>query len=222
VSELPAELRRIRRRIAGQYLRGTGLEVGALHSPLELSGVNIRYVDRMPVADFATTPSSSTIPEAGRSRARRSARRRIHALIGLPSPRPVLTWLASSRTPSYRHPALFHNRLCAEPHVMWRPRSTSESLAHRQKAVDAAERALFALRECAPPCRAASGSVGCALRRRSRPASNLTGRWSEAANISPARPTEGCFLRSALLGNPGSTQPDRALITPVAENRDAF
>lgn len=81
MSELPAEMRVVRRRIAGQYLRGTGLELGALHSPLEVSGGGVRYVDRMPVADlrrhypelagFALTPVDiiddgerlSTIPD---------------------------------------------------------------------------------------------------------------------------------------------------------------
>src|SRR5258708_4169680 len=52
VPELPAELLAVRRRMAGQYLRGTGLELGALHSPLEVTGVNVRYVDRMAVADL--------------------------------------------------------------------------------------------------------------------------------------------------------------------------
>ena len=37
-----------RRRLARRYLRGAGLEIGALHSPLPLpAGAHVRYVDRM-------------------------------------------------------------------------------------------------------------------------------------------------------------------------------
>jgi hypothetical protein len=49
VSELPPDVKAVRRRIAAQYLQGTGLEIGALHSPLEVSGLDIRYVDRLTV-----------------------------------------------------------------------------------------------------------------------------------------------------------------------------
>jgi predicted SAM-dependent methyltransferase len=42
-----------RRRISRQYLRGDGLEIGALHRPLRVpASVNVRYVDRMDVADL--------------------------------------------------------------------------------------------------------------------------------------------------------------------------
>ncbi len=42
-----------RRRLAKRYLRGDGLEIGALHCPLRVpSGVNVRYVDRMGMADL--------------------------------------------------------------------------------------------------------------------------------------------------------------------------
>ncbi len=45
------ELRR--RRLARRYLRGEGLEIGALHYPLRVPrGVRVRYVDRMDVADL--------------------------------------------------------------------------------------------------------------------------------------------------------------------------
>jgi predicted SAM-dependent methyltransferase len=38
-------------RLARRYLRGSGLEIGALHCPLRVpSGVSVRYVDRMDVA----------------------------------------------------------------------------------------------------------------------------------------------------------------------------
>jgi SAM-dependent methyltransferase len=43
----------VRRHLAGRYLRGDGLEVGALHLPLTLPrGARARYVDRMSVADL--------------------------------------------------------------------------------------------------------------------------------------------------------------------------
>jgi SAM-dependent methyltransferase len=43
----------IRRHLAGRYLQGDGLEVGALHLPLTLPrGARARYVDRMSVADL--------------------------------------------------------------------------------------------------------------------------------------------------------------------------
>ena len=42
-----------RRRLAKRYLRGEGLEIGALHYPLRVpSGARVRYVDRMDVADL--------------------------------------------------------------------------------------------------------------------------------------------------------------------------
>ena len=40
----------VRKQIASRYLTGDGIEIGALHSPLEIpSDVRIRYLDRMPV-----------------------------------------------------------------------------------------------------------------------------------------------------------------------------
>jgi SAM-dependent methyltransferase len=43
----------VRRHLAGRYLQGDGLEVGALHLPLSLPrGAHARYVDRMSVADL--------------------------------------------------------------------------------------------------------------------------------------------------------------------------
>ena len=45
----------VRRHLAGRYLRGEGLEVGALHLPLGLPrGARARYVDRMGVEDLRT------------------------------------------------------------------------------------------------------------------------------------------------------------------------
>jgi len=42
-----------RRRLARQHLRGVGLEIGALHTPLKLpSKASVRYVDRLSVADL--------------------------------------------------------------------------------------------------------------------------------------------------------------------------
>ncbi|MDP9490646.1 MAG: class I SAM-dependent methyltransferase [Actinomycetota bacterium] len=41
---------RRRREIANRYLSGDGLEIGALHNPLDVPGsVNVRYVDHLPV-----------------------------------------------------------------------------------------------------------------------------------------------------------------------------
>lgn len=44
---------RIRRELSWRYLRGAGIEVGALHAPLPVSGeARVTYVDRMPVDDL--------------------------------------------------------------------------------------------------------------------------------------------------------------------------
>ena len=51
VIDLPMALRR--RALAGRYLSGTGIEIGALHKPLPLpAGARVRYVDRMSVGDL--------------------------------------------------------------------------------------------------------------------------------------------------------------------------
>ena len=43
----------VRARLAKQYLRGEGLEIGALHAPLPLPrGAIARYVDRLPVSEL--------------------------------------------------------------------------------------------------------------------------------------------------------------------------
>lgn len=43
----------VRRDIAFQYLSGEGIEIGALHAPLEVpAGVKVHYVDRMSVSDL--------------------------------------------------------------------------------------------------------------------------------------------------------------------------
>jgi predicted SAM-dependent methyltransferase len=42
-----------REAVASHYLRGTGIEIGALHNPLKVPrAVNVRYVDRMTVAEL--------------------------------------------------------------------------------------------------------------------------------------------------------------------------
>ncbi len=42
-----------RRRISEKYIHGTGIEIGALHSPLAVGkDVNVRYVDRLPVDEL--------------------------------------------------------------------------------------------------------------------------------------------------------------------------
>lgn len=46
-----ASLFDVRHFVAGLYLHGEGIEIGALHSPIKVGpGVHVRYVDRMPVA----------------------------------------------------------------------------------------------------------------------------------------------------------------------------
>lgn len=43
----------VRKELAVQYISGEGIEVGALHAPLEVSeGTNVHYVDRMSAADL--------------------------------------------------------------------------------------------------------------------------------------------------------------------------
>jgi SAM-dependent methyltransferase len=44
--ELPEHMLASRRRIAGEYLRGNGIEIGALYAPVEMPA-RIRYVDRL-------------------------------------------------------------------------------------------------------------------------------------------------------------------------------
>ena len=48
--EMPPEMRKTRLRIATKFLSGTGIEIGALHAPLDVPPhVNIKYVDRLDV-----------------------------------------------------------------------------------------------------------------------------------------------------------------------------
>jgi hypothetical protein len=55
VSEIPAEMLAVRSQLVGKYIRGAGLEIGALHSPVKLSqSVQVKYVDRMSVPDLRT------------------------------------------------------------------------------------------------------------------------------------------------------------------------
>ena len=49
----------LRKEIAARYLRGEGIEIGALHAPTDVpSGVKVRYLDRM-----STTQLQKTYPE---------------------------------------------------------------------------------------------------------------------------------------------------------------
>ena len=42
-----------RRRRAARWLRGSGIEIGALHNPLEIpAGVSVKYVDRLTVDEL--------------------------------------------------------------------------------------------------------------------------------------------------------------------------
>ncbi|HIK33394.1 MAG TPA: glycosyltransferase [Oscillatoriales cyanobacterium M59_W2019_021] len=53
VEDPKAKADRVRRAIAAQYLQGEGIEVGALHSPLQVpETVKVRYVDRLSVFDL--------------------------------------------------------------------------------------------------------------------------------------------------------------------------
>ncbi len=56
--------RRIRRRLARKYLCGRGLEIGALHAPLEVPrSTSVRYVDRLGVASLRTLyPELNSVP----------------------------------------------------------------------------------------------------------------------------------------------------------------
>jgi SAM-dependent methyltransferase len=46
------DFRAVRRRLAARYLRGSGLEIGALHEPLEVPApASVRYVDRLSAED---------------------------------------------------------------------------------------------------------------------------------------------------------------------------
>jgi predicted SAM-dependent methyltransferase len=47
------DFQQVRREIAFQYLKGEGIEVGALHAPLQVpDSVKVHYVDRMSVSDL--------------------------------------------------------------------------------------------------------------------------------------------------------------------------
>jgi SAM-dependent methyltransferase len=47
------DFQQVRKDIAFQYLKGEGIEVGALHAPLQVpEGVKVHYVDRMSVSDL--------------------------------------------------------------------------------------------------------------------------------------------------------------------------
>ena len=51
--------RRRRREIAGRYLRGNGIEIGALHNPLDVPrSAHVRYVDHLAVDELRGTTRS--------------------------------------------------------------------------------------------------------------------------------------------------------------------
>ena len=59
---LPPKVLSVRRRIADAYLRGVGIEIGALYAPLQTSA-NVRYVDRLPVEQLrAQYPELASTP----------------------------------------------------------------------------------------------------------------------------------------------------------------
>ncbi|MBE9041711.1 glycosyltransferase [Oscillatoriales cyanobacterium LEGE 11467] len=52
-TQIREEVKRVRRQIANKYIKGDGIEIGALHSPLPVpEAANVRYVDRMSVFDL--------------------------------------------------------------------------------------------------------------------------------------------------------------------------
>src|SRR5262245_16441069 len=59
-----ATIHHTRETIASVFLRGNGIEIGALHQPLKVpDGVQVRYVDRMPTAELKTHyPDLASLP----------------------------------------------------------------------------------------------------------------------------------------------------------------
>ena len=56
LAETSSPIYLLRKEIAARYLRGEGIEIGALHAPVEVpSGVTVRYVDRMSTAQLKKT-----------------------------------------------------------------------------------------------------------------------------------------------------------------------
>ncbi len=50
MSEIPQHMLKVRTQIAQRFIAGSGIEIGALHSPLEIgSGAQVRYVERLPL-----------------------------------------------------------------------------------------------------------------------------------------------------------------------------
>ncbi len=50
---IPPQMARARRRVSRRFLRGSGLEIGALHSPMHVKrGVQVCYVDRLSTAEL--------------------------------------------------------------------------------------------------------------------------------------------------------------------------
>lgn len=56
--------RRVRRRLGDRFLEGTGVEIGALHQPMELPpGVEVRYLDRLSTEQLRTEyPELADLP----------------------------------------------------------------------------------------------------------------------------------------------------------------
>jgi hypothetical protein len=56
VAETISPIYLLRKEIAARYLRSEGIEIGALHAPVEVpSGVTVRYLDRMSTAQLKQT-----------------------------------------------------------------------------------------------------------------------------------------------------------------------
>ena len=52
-AEAPRAERDVRAKLAAEFLRGGGIEIGALHLPMVLpTGVSVRYVDRMTLPEL--------------------------------------------------------------------------------------------------------------------------------------------------------------------------
>lgn len=53
MSDIPQSMLTVRRQLSEHYLKGDGIEIGALHHPLHVpEAARVRYVDRLPVAEL--------------------------------------------------------------------------------------------------------------------------------------------------------------------------
>ena len=68
-----AEFRSFREKLPARFISGDGIEIGALHEPLGVSGrARVRYVDRMSIAELRTH-----YPQSPRCQSRRAFNARL-------------------------------------------------------------------------------------------------------------------------------------------------